>query len=130
MLCITHPDVYVHSLELDGALVVEGQQQRTINIDGLKIHNEGWEWQSLKEGNSAKEHEKIRCVTKYKRRTNCDARGKIRLDCDVFVLCENHTSLYLPQVVLHLLVSLCCSLSALLVDMTMTSFVDLAEALR
>ena len=63
MLCITHPDVYVHCLDLDGALVVEGQQGGTITIDGLQIHNKGWEWQSLKEGNSAAEHERIRCVT-------------------------------------------------------------------
>lgn len=62
VLCINHPDVYVCSLELDGALVVEGREGSTITIDGLQIHNEGWEWQSLKEGNSAAEHEKIRCV--------------------------------------------------------------------
>lgn len=77
MLCITHPDVYVHSLDLDGALVVEGQQESTITIDGLQLHNEGWEWQSLKEGNSAAEHEKIRCVAKCKSCTTCDARGRI-----------------------------------------------------
>lgn len=63
MLCINHPEVYVRSLDLDGALVVEGQHGSTITIDGLQIHNEGWEWQSLSEGNSAAEHEKIRCVT-------------------------------------------------------------------
>lgn len=63
MLYINHSDVYVKSLDLDGALVVEGQQGSTVTIDGLQVHNKGWEWQPLKESSSTAEHERIRCVT-------------------------------------------------------------------
>ena len=62
MLYINHADVHVQSLDLDGALVVEAQPGSTITIDGLYIHNQGWEWQPLKEGNGSAEHERIRCV--------------------------------------------------------------------
>lgn len=60
MLYIDHFDVQVQSLDLDGALVVEAQPGASVTIDGLQVHNRGWEWQPLKEGNSAAEHEKIR----------------------------------------------------------------------
>lgn len=60
MLYINHFDVQVQSLDLDGALVVEAEPGASITIDGLQVHNRGWEWQPLKEGNSAAEHERIR----------------------------------------------------------------------
>ena len=63
MLYINHSDVAVECLDLDGALVVEGQQGSSITIDGLQVHNEGWEWQPLEDSSSAAEHERIRCVT-------------------------------------------------------------------
>ncbi|KAL3138028.1 hypothetical protein ABBQ38_005262 [Trebouxia sp. C0009 RCD-2024] len=63
MLYIDHFDVQVQSLDLDGALVVEAQPGASVTIDGLQVHNRGWEWQPLKEGNSAAEHEKIRGFT-------------------------------------------------------------------
>lgn len=63
MLHISHSDVQVQSLDLDGALVVEAQPGTAITINGLKVQNEGWEWQALSDGDDAAEHEKIRCVT-------------------------------------------------------------------
>lgn len=60
MLYINHPDVQVRSLDLDGAMVVEAHPGTTITIDGLQVCNRGWEWQPLKEGSSAAEHERIR----------------------------------------------------------------------
>ena len=60
VLYINHPDVQVQSLDLQGALVVEAQQGTAITIDGLKIQNEGWEWQPLHDNDTAAEHEMIR----------------------------------------------------------------------
>ena len=60
MLYINHPDVQVQSLDLDGALVVDAHPGAAITIDGLRVRNRGWEWQALKKGNSAAEHERIR----------------------------------------------------------------------
>ena len=64
MLYINHSDVSVECLDLHGALVVEGQQGSSITIDGLQVHNGGWEWLPLEESSSAAEHERIRCVSR------------------------------------------------------------------
>lgn len=60
-LYINHDRVVVQDLHLDGAMVVEGAKDAFITIDGLRIaHDQGWEWEALREGVSAKEDEQIR----------------------------------------------------------------------
>jgi len=62
MLYINHADVQVRSLDLRGALVVEGQQDVDITIDGLQVDNAGWQWHALQDTDNSKEHQKIRCA--------------------------------------------------------------------
>lgn len=63
MLYINHADVQVRSLNLTGALVVEGQQDVDITIDGLQVGNAGWHWHALQDTDNSEEHQKIRCGT-------------------------------------------------------------------
>lgn len=60
MLYINHAGVQVLSLDLNGALVVEGGLGANITIDGLKVNNAGWEWHALTENEASEEHQKIR----------------------------------------------------------------------
>ena len=60
VLYINHADVQILSLDLKGALVVEGSLGANITIDGLKVDNEGWEWHALTDNEASEEHQKIR----------------------------------------------------------------------
>lgn len=60
MLFINHADVQVRSLDLRGALVVEGQQDVDITIDGLQVDNAGWQWHALQDTDNSEEHQNIR----------------------------------------------------------------------
>ncbi len=62
MLYINHADVQVQSLDLKGALVIEGQQGVVITIDGLQVNNKGWEWRALRDSDDSEEHQKIRYI--------------------------------------------------------------------
>lgn len=62
-LVINHDKVVIQDLNLDGALVVEGTKDKPIIIHGLSIaQSQGWEWQALRDGANAEEHEKIRYI--------------------------------------------------------------------
>ncbi|DBA78953.1 TPA: hypothetical protein ACH3X1_008826 [Trebouxia sp. C0004] len=69
MLYINHPNVQVRSLDLTGALVVEGRQDVDITIDGFKVNNAGWQWHALQDTDSNEEHQKIRGFTVIKLET-------------------------------------------------------------
>ena len=60
VLYINHAGVQVCSLDLKGALVVEGRPGADITIDGLKVDNAGWEWHALTDNEASEEHQKIR----------------------------------------------------------------------
>ncbi len=73
MLFINHANVQVRSLDLKGALVVEGQQDVDITIDGLKVNNAGWHWHALQDTDNSEEHQKIRCALLHASRGVMDA---------------------------------------------------------
>lgn len=69
MLYINHANVQVRSLDLRGALVVEGQQDVDITINGFQVNNAGWQWLALQDSDNSEEHQKIRGFTVIKLET-------------------------------------------------------------
>lgn len=46
-LVVKGSGVSIDSLELDGALVIEASEKSKVNVEGLKVENEGWEFVPL-----------------------------------------------------------------------------------
>ena len=74
MLYINHANVQVRSLDLRGALVVEGQQDVDITINGFQVNNAGWQWLALQDSDNSEEHQKIRYALLHALKHVTDAR--------------------------------------------------------